>query len=272
METWRLLTTWAAPPDFNMGLDEALLERPDTPLTLRLYSWSPDTLSLGYFQRWADVQGSERAGAVVRRITGGGAIHHTMELTFSIVAPQDHPLYRGPIADSYARVHAIMARALAAHGVEAGLREDRVLDSDREGTGMCFHVSTPLDVVWSGRKGIGSAQRRRGGRVLHHGSIKLGPSPLEPGIASLEGADGPLSAQELVPALIDELRDFKMKPPRIDPNDPETWREGQFDDLVFAVALAAWRASRHVPTPKIVRDHWNDRLDEWKAEQDRSII
>ncbi len=80
------------------------------------------------------------------------------------------------------------------------------------------------------------------------------------------------SALELVPTLIDELRDFKMRPPRIDPNDPETWREGQFDDLVFAVALAAWRASRHVPTPQIVRDHQNQRLDEFRAETDRWVI
>lgn len=201
MQVWRLLTTWDAPPDFNMGLDEALLERRDTPLTLRLYTWSPDTLSLGYFQRYADVQGTGQAGAVVRRITGGGAIHHLSELTFSIVAPLDCALYRGPIADSYARVHAILVRALAAHGVEASLRGARALASDREGTGMCFHTSTPLDVVWSERKGIGSAQRRRGGRVLHHGSIKLGPSALEPGIATLQGEHGPLSAPELVPAL-----------------------------------------------------------------------
>lgn len=201
METWRLLTTWAAPPDFNMGLDEALLERQDTPLTIRFYTWSPDTLSLGYFQRYADVQGTDEAGAVVRRITGGGAIHHRRELTFSIVAPLEHPLFRGSIADSYVRVHAILVHALAAHGVEARLREARSVDSDREGTGMCFHTSTPLDVIWSGAKGIGSAQRRRGGRVLHHGSIKLGSSPLEPGIATVEGPNGPLSAPDLVPAL-----------------------------------------------------------------------
>ncbi len=77
---------------------------------------------------------------------------------------------------------------------------------------------------------------------------------------------------ELVSTLIDELRDFKMRPPRIDPNDPETWREGQFDDLVFAVGLAAWRASRHVPTPQVVRDHWDKRLEEFRAETDRWII
>ncbi len=67
---------------------------------------------------------------------------------------------------------------------------------------------------------------------------------------------------ELVSTLVDELRDFKMRPPRIDPSDPETWREGQFDDLVFAVALAAWRASRHVPIPQAVKDHWDRRIEE----------
>jgi hypothetical protein len=55
---------------------------------------------------------------------------------------------------------------------------------------------------------------------------------------------------DLVPTLLDELRSFKVRAPRIDPNDPESWREGQHDDLVFAVALTAWRASRHVPYPR----------------------
>ena len=66
-------------------------------------------------------------------------------------------------------------------------------------------------------------------------------APLESPLA--EGLD-------LLPTLKEELRAFKMKPPRIDPNDPESWREGQFDDLIFAVALTAWRASRHVPPPQ----------------------
>jgi lipoate-protein ligase A len=68
-ETWRLITTWDAKPDFNMGLDEALLGSASAPPTVRFYSWRPDTLSLGYFQRLADVPGAERAGALVRRIT-----------------------------------------------------------------------------------------------------------------------------------------------------------------------------------------------------------
>ncbi|MBK7874589.1 MAG: lipoate--protein ligase family protein [Planctomycetes bacterium] len=197
MERWRLITTWGADPSFNMGLDEALLESHESPPTFRFYSWKPDTLSLGYFQKIADVPGLEKAGAVVRRITGGGAIHHVKELTFSIAASLDHPLYRGPVGESYARVHGALIDALRAAGVEGSLRGGSALESDVEGTGMCFHKSTPLDIAWGGRKGIGSAQRRKAGRVLHHGSIKLGSSPLEGAIATLEGHGAKLGVVEL---------------------------------------------------------------------------
>ncbi|MCB9915832.1 MAG: lipoate--protein ligase family protein [Planctomycetes bacterium] len=205
--TWRLITTWGAPPAFNMGLDEALLERRDAPPTLRFYSWSPDTLSLGYFQRWADVPGTARAGAVVRRITGGGAIHHVNELTFSFSASADDPLYVGKVADSYCRVHKAIAAALAGLGVEATLLCDGAAASDVAGTGMCFHAGTPQDLVWGGRKGVGSAQRRTGGRVLHHGSIKLGTSPLEGDIATLREAAPGLDAGALAPRLLDAFRE-----------------------------------------------------------------
>ncbi len=69
---------------------------------------------------------------------------------------------------------------------------------------------------------------------------------------------------DLVQTLVSELREFKMRPPRIDPSAPETWRDGQFDDLVFAVALVAWRADRDVPTPQEIRDRYDKmsrRLD-----------
>ncbi len=59
---------------------------------------------------------------------------------------------------------------------------------------------------------------------------------------------------DLVETLMNELREFKMRPPRIDPSDPETWRDTEFDDLVFAVALVAWRANRYISSPKIKRD------------------
>ena len=96
-----------------MGLDGALLEDADTPPTLRLYTWTPPALSLGYFQRFDEVPAASEAFVVVRRITGGGAIHHAGELTWSITAGAKSPLYRGPIAPSSERVHAVIIEALA---------------------------------------------------------------------------------------------------------------------------------------------------------------
>jgi len=190
-----------------MGLDEVLLESIDTRPTLRLYTWVPAALSLGYFQRFADIPAAREVPHVVRRITGGGAIHHhSGELTFSIAAPAYDPLYRGEVAASYARVHAVLIEALVAVGLAGEhtptLAEARgALRSDLASTGMCFHASTPLDIVWDGRKGVGSAQRRSGGRVLHHGSIKLAPSPHEPEVATAAAAGVLLTPREFAPAL-----------------------------------------------------------------------
>lgn len=202
MDTWRLITTWGARPEFNMGLDEALLESAESPPTMRFYSWRPDTLSLGYFQRFADVPGaSAERRVVVRRITGGGAIHHVRELTFSLVAPREHRVYHGSVADSYVRVHAAVQSALEEIGVPARLRGATDLVSDRADTGMCFHHSTQLDIAWGGRKGVGSAQRRKHGRVLHHGSIKLGTSPLEGEIATADMHSTGITCELFAPVL-----------------------------------------------------------------------
>ncbi|MFT7679226.1 MAG: lipoate-protein ligase A [Planctomycetota bacterium] len=195
-DPWRVITTWGAEPSFNMGLDEALLEPGSAP-TLRFYTWSPDTLSLGYFQRFDDVPSTDSAGAVVRRVTGGGAIHHQHELTFSLSAEQDHPIFQGPVAKSYERIHAALVGALSTLGLRAGMCRDQAVTSDRDDTGMCFHKSTPLDIIWDGAKGIGSAQRRTAGRVLHHGSIKLGTTPLEGEIATLSGSGVDLDTAQL---------------------------------------------------------------------------
>lgn len=188
---FRLLPLEARTPAQNLAVDDALLvEGGDVPV-LRLYTWKPAGLSLGYFQRLEDVPAARTPGlTVVRRFTGGGAIHHAHELTFAIAAPVSDPLYRGPVADSYCRVHDALAAALLEFGVEAALRCGSEVESDRSGTGMCFHDSTAQDLVWTGpagdrRKGVGSAQRRSRGRVLHHGSIKLAHDSLEPGVATV---------------------------------------------------------------------------------------
>jgi lipoate-protein ligase A len=200
-ESWRLLATWDGEPGWNMGLDEALLLARDPRPVLRFYTWRPAALSLGYFQRWSALAPLCGREACVRRFSGGGAIHHGDELTFSLAAPKEHALFAGEVRRSYERIHALLVRALQVHGVSARPRGDARLDSDREGSPMCFHASTPLDLAWDGRKGVGSAQRRRGGRVLHHGSIKLAPSALEPGVASLRLHAPRLAAQDLATSI-----------------------------------------------------------------------
>ena len=197
MHRWRLLETWDCEPALAMGLDEALLHAADRTPVLRFYTWNPPALSLGYFQRWSDVAAADGARAVVRRITGGGAIHHAEELTFSITLPVEHALYAGPVADSYRRIHGWIALTLGRLGLDAELCGERTLRSDRSGTGMCFHTSTPLDLVWNDRKGVGSAQRRAGGRILHHGSIKLARDPLEEGVATVADCGARIAPQEL---------------------------------------------------------------------------
>jgi len=221
-----------------MGLDEALLEAPAPdpdegaeagapPVTVRFYSWSPDTLSLGYFQRLVDVPpaaaflGIEAPGVgpdtplpsvVVRRLTGGGAIHHQGELTFSITTSLEHPLYRGHVEGSYERVHAAIASALAEAGVMSSPRAERTPASEAEGTGMCFHHSSPVDLIWNERKGVGSAQRRKGGRVLHHGSIKLSTTELETGVATVAGFASPGALAPLLRAAFERHFDVRLEP------------------------------------------------------------
>src|SRR5512137_863075 len=98
---WRLLYTPASPGAWNMAVDEAILEpigRGESLPTLRLYAWSPPCLSLGVAQAYADVdlvRLRSRGWDVVRRITGGRAILHTDELTYSVVGPADHPILTG---------------------------------------------------------------------------------------------------------------------------------------------------------------------------------
>ena len=219
MTHWRLIETFGTSPALAMGLDEALLRSVGAPPTLRVYSWSPPALSLGYFQALDDVPAAADAEYVVRRITGGGAIHHhARELTFSVTIDARDPAYRGTTPESYERPHRAVIAALeelGVHGVTTrdespssydGARQANFV-SDRVGTGMCFHESTALDVGWEvgervegfggWAKGVGTAQRRSDGRILHHGSIKLGSSPLEPGVATVEAATGSLVSPEV---------------------------------------------------------------------------
>jgi lipoate-protein ligase A len=193
-----------------MAVDEALLRAGESP-TLRLYRWDPHGVSLGYFQRAADFPWDRfaREGVpVVRRLTGGGAIFHGDEITFSITADANDPLFEGPVRASYDRVHAILARALERCGAprsEVAARGDAKILSDRPASPWCFHESTAFDLVAASRKLVGSAQRRTGGRILHHGSIVLRPNRFTPEVASVEGLGGDPDPNKVEGAIAEEF-------------------------------------------------------------------
>ncbi|UCG32157.1 MAG: lipoate--protein ligase family protein [Phycisphaerales bacterium] len=176
----RLLTDPPQAGAMNMALDEALLEhigQGSSPPTLRLYRWSPPTISLGYFQAYEEYESlPPPAGelAVVRRLTGGGAILHDLELTYSLTLPNEHLLLSdGPTA-LYGKAHAVFVRALAALGVEAVPRGECDEDSVRRGPFFCFSRQHRDDLVLGSGKLAGSAQRRTRTAVLQHGSVILG--------------------------------------------------------------------------------------------------
>jgi lipoate-protein ligase A len=173
----------------NMAVDEALLEAAldRGECTVRWYRWREATVSLGYFQ--SSVAAAAIPGLldlpIVRRLTGGGAILHHHEWTYSCAVPPCNPLAENP-TQIYDRVHERIVAALAEQKIQAALRGEAL--ADREGTFLCFGRGDPRDIVLKGHKILGSAQRRRRGAVLQHGSLLVRASeyaPQFPGVADL---------------------------------------------------------------------------------------
>jgi lipoate-protein ligase A len=189
----RLIIDPPAEGAWNMALDEALLEsaQNDGVATLRFYSWHEPTLSLGYFQPHADrrLHSASSGCVLVRRASGGGAILHDRELTYSIALPQNHPLaIRAEML--YRAVHESLVETLAELGLSATLHErsDKPHGPPAEKPFLCFQRREPGDVLIGPHKIAGSAQRRQRGAVLQHGSVLLARSrfaPELPGIADL---------------------------------------------------------------------------------------
>ena len=177
-ETWRLLRHGPAAGAINMAIDEAIAAAvaagKATP-TVRFYAWEPPCVSLGRNQPFAAVDAARCAALgyeIVRRPTGGRAILHTDELTYSVIAPPDHPLMAGMILDAYLRI----AQGLLAGLRRMGIPAEIAPDTNRAGPdapAACFEVPSAYEIVVDGRKLLGSAQNRRTGYVLQHGSLPL---------------------------------------------------------------------------------------------------
>jgi lipoate-protein ligase A len=187
----RLLIDEPADGAWNMAVDEALLESAaqENTATLRLYRWSQPTLSLGYFQAFAErrTHPPSMSCALVRRASGGGAILHHHELTYCFTAPVRDRLGRD-VQQLYRAIHGSLVQALDRLGVPAELWAASAGAERQAEPFLCFQRRAEGDVVAGGFKIAGSAQRRRRMAVMQHGSILLTRSPFAPellGIAEL---------------------------------------------------------------------------------------
>lgn len=175
-EKWRLLYDEPLDGARNMARDEALLRATgagEALPALRLYAWQPPTLSLGYGQRLGDADEERlraRGWGLVRRLTGGRAILHADELTYSLTLPGDHPLAQGSVIDSYRRISAALLEAARLLGASPVARE---AEGSNAGTAVCFETPSHYELTVQGRKLAGSAQARRHGGLLQHGSLPL---------------------------------------------------------------------------------------------------
>lgn len=178
---WRLLDTGHRPGPENMAIDEAIAiahGRGEVPPTLRFYGWDPPAVSIGYFQSMREEVDLDavRAGGYgyVRRPTGGRLIFHHMELTYSVVIREE--LLPGGVIETYREIARGLVAGLAALGLQAelsgGERDPRRADPDGFHT-ACFDAASAYELQVGGRKVAGSAQTRRDGVILQHGSILL---------------------------------------------------------------------------------------------------
>ena len=161
-----------------MAVDEAIAEAAAAgavPPTLRFYRWNPPTVTLGRHQKLADVDETQIAARgydLVRRATGGRAILHVDELTYSVAGPIEEPRMAGGVMDAYLRFSNALLSGLSTLGLKAEKAGGRTR-AGRDLSAACFETPSAYEITAGGRKLMGSAQSRRKGYVLQHGSLPL---------------------------------------------------------------------------------------------------
>lgn len=182
---WRFLDTGEGSAFFNMALDEALLRAVragESPPVFRLFGWETPAITLGYSQPASavlDLGKCEREGIpVTRRMTGGRAVFHADEVTYSVIGSVNDPRFGGTLMDTYRAISRVLLDAITAWGAAAEWsrgESDSMRNTSAVGPAPCFLSVSRYEVTLGGRKLVGSAQRRIGGFFLQQGSILTGP-------------------------------------------------------------------------------------------------
>ncbi|TLS36354.1 lipoate--protein ligase family protein [Pseudalkalibacillus caeni] len=183
-ETWNFIDSGNCSPEYNMALDEALLywhSKGEIEPTIRFYGWDPATLSIGYFQKVEkdiDMDAVEKHGlGFVRRPTGGRAVLHDQEVTYSVIVTEDHPKMPQSVTEAYRVISEGLLEGFKSLGLEAYFAVPKTEEEKQElkapRSGVCFDAPSYYELVVEGRKVAGSAQTRQKGVILQHGSILL---------------------------------------------------------------------------------------------------
>jgi lipoate-protein ligase A len=190
---WRLIKDSYHNGFINMAVDEAIMiahKNGLVPPTIRFYQWSPPAVSLGYFQdlkKEINVKVCQDIGIdIVRRPTGGKAVLHDQELTYSFIIKENDPLVNDSILETYKKISGGIIRGLSYLGIKAELvplrgklenhlsgRSDKARIHHLDFKSICFSIPSQYEVQVEGKKMVGSAQVRKGGVVLQHGSLLI---------------------------------------------------------------------------------------------------
>jgi lipoate-protein ligase A len=146
----------------NMAIDEVLARNAVAPL-LRVYRWTDDPVSFGYFGEYRAVAERWPARSLVRRWTGGGEVPHGADFTYTLIVPRTDPFSRVSVRESYQCIHDILARTIPGASLA---------DSDAAANAACFARPVVADVMKNGMKIAGAAQRRGSFGLLHQGSLQ----------------------------------------------------------------------------------------------------
>lgn len=184
MSNWRFLNTGTKDGYHNMAIDEVLatISVPhDKRSIFRVYRWHPYTISLGYNQDPNDIdleKCSRDKIDVVRRPTGGRAVLHAEEITYSIIIPKESELYSADTLTTYNQISRGILTGLHMIGVKADLIERLIEENEKSSAYKdkipCFSKSAKFEIAFQGKKLVGSAQRRYENSILQHGSILVG--------------------------------------------------------------------------------------------------
>jgi len=257
-DTWRFIDTGPCSAPYNMAIDEAIatiVRKEVAPPTLRLYGWDTPSVTIGYFQKISDVHTGYCVAhniPVVRRQTGGRAVLHNHELTYSFSINTKHGLFSKGLSDSYKKISRAFNNALLKVGLLPETRLRR--RSYRSRSSLCFHTTSYGEITINNRKVIGSAQKRWIDGLLQQGSVPYTVDNID--IVKVFRIEHARAAQDFISGLKDMFPDF----------EPDTFKK--FLKTSFEETFGVWLVpsspspeeislARELEVQKYLTELWN---------------